>query len=314
MIIARAPLRISLAGGGTDLPWYAAEHGARLLTMTIDRYVTVMLKKREWDEKIRVAYKKDELVDNAADLEHPLLRHALAGFYGIELHTMADVPANTGLGSSGAFMVALSAALGTMQGYRDDARTLAKHAHKYEKDVDPDTGWQDHMIAAFGGIQSFDGGAWPDRVNQFRISEGQIKGIETLELWFTGTHRSAQDVLRAQAKEANVEAMHQIKKLVGLVSAGEHIGSILDRHHALKLATAPDVMSNPRIEGAIAVAKRCGAIGAKIVGAGGGGFLLVSAPADCRDDRSTLRQRLTEFGFKRQDVRFGVPGVEVIRW
>ncbi len=310
MIIARAPLRISLAGGGTDLPWYAAEHGARLITMTIDRYVTVMLKRREWDTKIRVAYKKDELVDDASEIEHRLLRRALAGMTGIELHTMADVPANTGLGSSGAFLVALSASVGTLQGFRDDSRKIAKFAHHIEHDVDPDTGWQDHMIAAFGDVQSFDGGAWPDRVNQFPVAKSQIKGIDTLELWWTGTERKAQDVLRAQAEQKNVEAMHQIKKLVGRVSAGEHIGDILDRHHQLKLATAPHAMTREIVEDGIKVAKDCGARGAKLVGAGGGGFLLVSAP----DDRTRLHSGLGFLGFKRQDVRFGVPGVEVIRW
>lgn len=310
MIIARAPLRISLAGGGTDLPWYAADHGARLISATIDRYVYVMLKRRTWDDKIRVAYSKDELVDDASELAHPLLRAALAGFHGLELHTQADVPANTGLGSSGAFMVALYAALGTLQGYRDASRTIAHYAHQTEKAVDDATGWQDHMIAAFGGIQSFDGGRDVEDVKTFQISASQIRGIDSLELWWTGTSRKAQDVLTAQAEEKNIEAMHQIKKLVADVAEGGHIGDVLDRHHQLKLATAPTAMTNPFIEEAIAIAKNAGARGVKLVGAGGGGFLLVSAP----EQRSDMHARLSGFGLRRLDVKFGVPGVEVLRW
>lgn len=317
MIIARAPLRVSLAGGGTDLPWFESnpDHdGSSLIATSIDKYVTVMVKRRRWDSKIRVAYSKDEIVDSPHELEHPLLREVLSGSmfvddaHGLEVHTMADVPANTGLGSSGAFVVALVAALHALQGDRYGADTIAGVAFEFEKRVDPNTGWQDHYIAAYGGTRWFRAGA--SRVRGL-TSNPLVRGLESLELWFTGTKRKACDVLGAQAESKNLSSMAMIGALVKDVVTGTHIGEVLDRHHQLKISTAPAAMTTGEIEQHVDAARRAGARGVKLVGAGGGGFLLVSMP----DVGSVqVRMALEKRGLQRLPVTFGVPGVEVLRW
>lgn len=307
MIVARAPLRISLAGGGTDLPWFESLHNSRLVATSIDKYVTVLVSRR-WDEKIRVAYSKTELVDDASELEHPLFREALADRHGLEVHTMADVPANTGLGSSGSFMVALVAALDAYDGERRSAFQIAMSANCVEREVDPNVGWQDHCVAAFGGTRVY--ALTGEALELGEDVSSMVAGLDNLELWYTGVQRRASDVLGAQAADQNAVSMLLIRGLVEELLDGHDVGNILDRHHQLKLATAPHAMTTGDIEQHIHAARCAGARGVKLVGAGGGGFLLVSVADSSTSVRMTLEQR----GLKRLPVRFGVPGVEVLRW
>lgn len=318
IILSRAPLRVSLAGGGSDLPWFESLHGSRFIASAIDKYVTVIVSKRA-DDKIRVAYSKTELVDDASQLEHPILRHVLANRQGLEVHTMADVPANTGLGSSGAFTVALDAALNALDGrtHRQNDWELTWQAYFDERAVDPNVGWQDHAAAAMGGTRLFSHD--PTVVGDKFPHAGtpvDVRGLDDLELWYTGTTRKAADVLEAQAADQNATSMLLLRSLVDRVLQGEPIGRIFDRHHQLKVATAPGVMTTGEIEQHIHAARAAGAVGVKLVGAGGGGFLLVAMPTEQYngDPRFGIRTTLETRGLKRLPVRFGVPGVEVLRW
>lgn len=309
MIIARAPLRVSLAGGGTDLPWFENLHGSRLVATTIDKYVSVIVSRR-WDDKLRVAYAKTELVDDASQLEHPLFREALQDRTGIEVHTTADVPANTGLGSSGTFLVALVAALDALDGERRSAFQIALTAQQIEQRVEANVGWQDHFAAAMGGTRLFS--VKKEGPGEMGVDvASMVRGLDDLQLWFTGVKRRAADVLDVQAADQNATSMLLIRGLVDRVLDGEHVGDVLDRHHQLKIATAPNAMTTGEIEQHAHAAKCAGAKGVKLVGAGGGGFLLVATESA---DRFAVMSTLERRGLKWLPVRFGVPGVEVLRW
>lgn len=292
MIIARAPLRVSLAGGGTDLPWFQAAGGEPLIVAaSIDRYVRVAVNRRH-DGRIRVAYSKDEIVDDAADIEHPLLRGMLRGRRGLELHSMADIPANSGLGSSGAFCVAVLAALDRLDDCPDDPGSLAANACAAEQGVNPHTGWQDHAVATHGGVRRY--------TDARRGGSVSVAGLDTLTLWDTGSRRAAHDVLAEQAKRPDVDGARRVRFLAEQVARGMHIGDALAAHWQIKRLSQPADL-----------AKRIDSLdcrGAKLVGAGGGGFVLVSEAGP------RLAGQMRDFGWTELKVRFGVSGVEVLRW
>jgi D-glycero-alpha-D-manno-heptose-7-phosphate kinase len=300
VIISRAPLRLSLAGGGTDLPWYAAEHTSRIIATSIDKYVYIACKRR-LDDRIRVAYSKDELVDDAAQLRHPLLRTALAGRHGVELHSMADVPANSGLGSSGAFMVAIVAALDALDEEHDSPWEVAARAWEAERAVDPNTGWQDHAVAAMGGTRLYSGaGDLSCGWDEDRVS---VTGLDSVQLWNTGIQRKASDVLAEQAARHDVQDMNRIASWVDVLLRGAHVGAVFRGHWSTKrLAQTAEIDAlGIGIEAA-------GCRGAKLVGAGGGGYFAVCDPSP------NCAEWMRSHGMTQLPVRFGVPGVEVLRW
>src|SRR5688572_6406188 len=225
MIIARSPLRISLGGGGTDLPSYYREHGGFLIAAAIDKYVYITVHQTFVPELI-VKYSKLERVETAADLEHPLIREAMRlldveGKY-LELTSMADIPAGTGLGSSGSFTTALLKALHAHKKGLMHPRELAEQACHIEIDVlgEP-IGKQDQYIAAFGGVTSFefqpDGGVV---AHPLRLDTDTLSNLEdNLLLYFTGYSRSASAILKAQddasrKKDASMSGnLHEVKEL-----------------------------------------------------------------------------------------------------
>ena len=324
MIIARSPLRISLGGGGTDLPSYYREHGGFLLAAAIDKYVYITVHQTFVPELI-VKYSRLERVETAAQLEHPIIREAmrLLGLEGkyLELTSMADIPAGTGLGSSGSFSTALLKALHTHKKGLMHPRELAEQACHIEIDVlQEPIGKQDQYIAAFGGVTSFDF-LRDDRVvaHPLRLDSETLSNLEdNLLLYFTGYSRSASAILKEQddasrrRDAAMSENLHVVKEL-GYQSQQALEAGDLKRFAQLLTAQwerkkqRSGAMSNDRIDSWHRLALENGARGGKLIGAGGGGFLLFYA-----DDKARLRRAMAATGLREVRFRFDFEGTKVV--
>ncbi len=324
MIIARSPLRISLGGGGTDLPSYYEQHTGFLIAAAIDKYVYITLHDTFVPDLI-VKYSKLERVAKAADLEHPIIREAFAllGLSGesLELTSMADIPAGTGLGSSGSFTTALLKALNTYKKNLVHPADLAEQACDIELNrLREPIGKQDQYIAAFGGITCFrflPGGrveAWPLKISQ----ETRYNLEDNLLLFFTGYARSASKILKEQddksksADKSMIENLHFVKDL-GLKSQSalergdlREFAAYMDLHWQRKKERSGG-MSNPQINEWYDAAMANGALGGKLIGAGGGGFLMFYA-----EDKSRLRHKMREKGLKEVRFRFDFEGTKVV--
>jgi D-glycero-alpha-D-manno-heptose-7-phosphate kinase len=324
MIITRSPLRVSLGGGGTDLPSYYREFGGFLVAAAIDKYVYITLHQTFVPELI-VKYSKLERVADAAQLEHPIIREAFkhVGMSGksLELTSMADIPAGTGLGSSGSFTTALLKALHTAQKNLVFPADLAEEACTIEIDrLGEPIGKQDQYIAAIGGITAFtfnqDGRVESRPV---RLSEETLYNLEdNLLLFFTGYSRSASSILKDQKvrSEQNDQAMldnlHFTKDLghqsLATLESGnlEEFARLMDVHWQRKKARSAG-MSNDRINEWYDYAMTHGALGGKIIGAGGGGFLMFYA-----GDKAKLRHAMREKGLQEVRFRFDFEGTKVV--
>jgi D-glycero-alpha-D-manno-heptose-7-phosphate kinase len=324
MIITRSPLRVSLGGGGTDLPSYYREFGGFLVAAAIDKYVYITLHQTFVADLI-VKYSKLERVADASQLEHPIIREAFkhVGMSGksLELTSMADIPAGTGLGSSGSFTTALLKALHTSQKNLVFPADLAEEACTIEIDrLGEPIGKQDQYIAAIGGITAFtfnkDGRVESRPV---RLSEETLYNLEdNLLLFFTGYSRSASSILKDQKvrSEKNDQTMldnlHFTKDLGYQSLAALETGNLaefahlMDVHWQRKKARSSG-MSNDRINEWYDYAMAHGALGGKIIGAGGGGFLMFYA-----GDKAKLRHAMREQGLQEVRFRFDFEGTKVV--
>jgi D-glycero-alpha-D-manno-heptose-7-phosphate kinase len=324
MIITRSPLRVSLGGGGTDLPSYYREYGGFLVAAAIDKYVYITLHQTFVPDLI-VKYSKLERVADASQLEHPIIREAFkhVGMTGqsLELTSMADIPAGTGLGSSGSFTTALLKALHTSQKNLVFPADLAEEACTIEIDrLGEPIGKQDQYIAAIGGITAFtfnqDGRVESRPV---RLSEETLYNLEdNLLLFFTGYSRSASSILKDQKvrSEKNDQAMldnlHFTKDLGHQSLAALETGNLvefarlMDVHWQRKKARSSG-MSNDRINEWYDYAMAHGALGGKIIGAGGGGFLMFYA-----GDKAKLRHAMRDQGLQEVRFRFDFEGTKVV--
>ncbi|WP_406832188.1 hypothetical protein ABEG17_05005 [Pedococcus sp. KACC 23699] len=302
MIITQTPLRVGLVGGGTDLPDFYREHGGRVLNAAIDKYVYVVVKQR-FDDDIYVNYSAKEIVSRVEDLEHELVREALhmTGIRGgLEITTLADIPsAGSGLGSSSAVTVGLLHALFAYRGRQVPAEELAERACAIEIDrCRKPIGKQDQYAAAFGGICDLSFGPG-DRVvvDQLALTPAVRRQVQDeLLLFYTGTTRQANHILGEQ--RANIAdrlaQLFQLRDLAGEAAAGlragdvEALGVCVNKSWAVKRELASGVTST-QIDEAVEAAIGAGATGAKITGAGGGGFLLVVCPLE---NQRSVRQRL----------------------
>lgn len=323
MIIVRSPLRISLGGGGTDLPSYYKEHGGFLIAAAIDRYVYITLHKTFVPECI-IKYSEIERVSSVDDIKHPIIREALrltkTDIHALEIASMADVHAGTGLGSSGSFTTALLKALHLLKRESIGPRVLAEEACHIEIDLLKEPiGKQDQYIAAYGGITAFvfhsDGGV---EVEPLKLHPQVIEDMEdNLLLFFTGQSRSAGQILADQDKRTResdgkmLENMHYIKQ-IGLKSreclkAGSlaQYADLLNEHWNWKRQRAGT--SNERIEFYHSLGLKHGALGGKLVGAGGGGFLLFLA-----HDPKQLRKAMIDAGLPEVRFRFDFQGTKAI--
>jgi D-glycero-alpha-D-manno-heptose-7-phosphate kinase len=324
MIITRSPLRISLGGGGTDLPSYYRKHGGFLIAAAIDRFVYITLHQTFVPELI-VKYSKLERVGSASELQHPIIREALRlleieGPY-LELASMADIPAGTGLGSSGSFTTALLKALHTHKKSLVHPRELAEQACHIEIDrLREPIGKQDQYIAAYGGITCFQ--FLPDdRVEAapLKLDREALYNLEdNLLLFFTGYSRSASAILKEQddrSKERDrdmVDNLHFVKDLGHqgreALEAGDlrRFAELMNVHWRYKKQRSGS-MSNPDIDGWYERGLANGALGGKLIGAGGGGFLLFYA-----EDKARLRHAMADTALPEVRFRFDFEGTKVV--
>jgi D-glycero-alpha-D-manno-heptose-7-phosphate kinase len=300
MIYSRAPLRISLGGGGTDLPSYYREHEGFVVAGAIDKYV-YMLTHTVFQRRYRMKYAQMEEVESAAEIRHPIMREALTRHWRgnpLEIAIVADVPAGTGMGSSGSFGVALLKGLAHARSTSITPAALAEAACEIEIDVlgEP-VGKQDPYVAAHGGICSYTFHT-DDSVDivPLELGETTLRLLrERLLLFYTGEARSASAVLsdqdkRTKSRDANMLANLHRTKEIGLLSRDLLMSGDLDGYaelmheHWQNKRARSDGMATERVDELYTLARRSGAIGGKLVGAGGGGFLLVYArnPSDTR--------------------------------
>lgn len=293
MIITQTPLRIGLLGGGTDLPGYYREHGGRVLNCALDKYVYVIVKQR-FDSDIYVNYSRKEIVSRVDDLEHELVREAMrmtGVANGVEITTLADIPsAGSGLGSSSAVTVGLLHALFAYQGHQVSAKELAERACMIEIErCGKPIGKQDQYIAALGGIRDIRFGPGDEVVaDELELPAAERRALQQqIMLFYTGITRSANTILAEQ--NANMEATRPqfdlLRDLAGFAVERlrngdvDAIGPAVRESWEAKRKLASGV-SNGQIDVAVSQALDAGASGAKLTGAGGGGFLLVICPME----------------------------------
>jgi len=324
MIITRSPLRVSLGGGGTDLPSYYREFGGFLVAAAIDKYV-YLTQHRTFQPGIIVKYSKLERADHVDQIEHPIVREALK-LTGVtdphlELTSMADIPGGTGLGSSGSFTTALLKALHTSKKSLVSPAELAEQACDIELNkLGEPIGKQDQYIAAVGGITAFtfhkDGRV---EYRPARISEETLFNLEdNLLLFFTGYSRSASAILKDQNEkskandQAMLDNMHFTKELgyksLECLETGnlDEFARLMDVHWQRKKIRSAG-MSNPVINDWYDHAMSNGALGGKLIGAGGGGFLMFYA-----GDKKKLRDAMREKGLQEVRFRFDFEGTKVV--
>lgn len=324
MILTRSPLRISLGGGGTDLPSYSRKFGGFVLAAAIDKYVYLALHETFVRELI-IKYSKMERVKSVDDVEHPIIREALRltgckpEFF--EIVSMADIPAGSGLGSSGSFTTALLKTLHTYQKNTTYPERLAEEACRLEIEIlkEP-VGKQDQYIAAYGGLTCFE--FLPEgkiEISHLKISEETLYNLEdNLLLFFTGYTRAASEILQDQESRSLktdpsiIENLNGIKKLgyeiKETLEAGNlrEFGRLMDEHWREKKKRSEKI-TNPQIDEWYRLAMDNGALGGKLIGAGGGGFLMFYT-----EEKSKLRHALRRAGLPEVRFRFDFEGTKVV--
>jgi len=324
MIISRAPLRISLGGGGTDLPSYYREHGGFVLSAAIDKYIYITLHET-FQREYLIKYSSTEIVQTIEEIKHPIIREALrlvpVEAAHLEIVSMSDIPAGTGLGSSGSFTVALLRALHTMNKEFVPRQVLAEQACHIEIDVlgEP-VGKQDQFIASFGGITAFEfSGDGKVNVTPLAISSETLYNLEdNLLLFFTGFTRSASAILAEQDQRTKggdsgmIEHLHQIKQFgyesrVALETGDLRTFAEIMHEHWQRKKYRSKSMTNAEIDGYYELARHHGALGGKLIGAGGGGFLMLYS-----EDKTRLRHALRNAGLREVRMRFDFEGATLM--
>ena len=324
MIIVRSPLRITLGGGGTDLPSYYRKHTGYLISAAIDKYVYIAINPTFTDDAL-LKYSKYERVQSVNEIEHRIIQACMdetdTPAHGIEICSMADIPSGTGLGSSSSFTAALLKCLSAYHNQPISTRFLAESAVKIELEkLGEPIGKQDQYIAAFGGVTEFE--FLPDErveVAPLGVSKETLYELEDcLMLFFTGYSRSASNILREQDEKSQkedtdmIQNLHFVKEL-GLKSkaaleAGNltEFGELMNVHWEYKRRRSGN-MSNNNIDEWHNIALKNGAVGGKLIGAGGGGFLMFLAK-----DRVKLRRAMTAEGLQEVRFRFDFEGTKVM--
>ena len=313
MIISRTPVRVSFCGGGTDVDWFATSepNGGLVTSLALDRHIHVTVNRR-FDDRVRVSYSSMETVDDFEDLEHELVREAMrmtGVTSGVEITTIADIPSRgTGLGSSSAVTVGLLNALHRFAGNNASPEQLAEEACRIEIDVlGQPIGRQDQYAAAFGGVNSISFGADGVEINPVKISPYVSKRLsEEFTLVFTGTSRSASEVL-SEVPDDPADKLARLRVIRGqadvargLLESGDlaGMGSLIGEAWDSKRGISSGI-SGEKIDSLHSRIMAMGATGAKLLGAGGGGFFLVHGGGE-------LRNRLVELGPEHRLIPLGV--------
>lgn len=324
MIIARSPMRISLGGGGTDLPSYYSRFGGFFISAAIDKYVYIMVHPA-WNEEYIIKYSKMERAKTIDEIKHPIVRTTLEYLEigpNIEICSTADIPSGTGLGSSGAFTTALLKALHAYQkNLLVSPHELAEEACKIEMDeLKNPIGKQDQYIAAYGGVTCFDINS-DGRVcaQPAKLSLHTLYSLEDhLSIFFTGYSRSASDLLLDQDKKskaadkAMIDNLHYVKELgfrirEALESENFHQFGLLMHEHWEHKRLRSLGMSNSFIDELYALGLSNGAVGGKLIGAGGGGFLMFYT-----ENKRQLREAMLKANVHELRFKFDFEGTKLI--
>ena len=323
MIITRTPLRLAIGGGGTDLPSFYSKFGSFFISASINKYVYVTFY-RTFIEGIRLKYSVMEDVQSLDEVRHPIVRETLrlhGALNNVELASHADIPAGTGLGSSGAFGVGLSHALFASEGRKVTAEDIAKEATDVQMNIlHYPIGLQDQYASAFGGFRVFEVGKdGAVKTYALPMPKGAVEHLQkNLCMFFTGVTRSANEILVEQkqksesADSAMYEALQYTQKLGFSIRdalvAGEYatFGNLMNEHWEYKKQRSSK-MSNPDIDAHYGAALKSGAVGGKLVGAGGGGFLLFYA-----EDPKSLIAAMTARGLRHVPFAFDFDGSKIL--
>jgi D-glycero-alpha-D-manno-heptose-7-phosphate kinase len=325
MIVTRTPFRITLGGGGTDLPSFYQEHGGFVLAVAINKYMFLNVNTPILDDLIRIRYSKSETVSDVKAVEHTLARAALEAFgieNGIEIDSIADIPAGTGLGSSSCYLVGLLNSLHALTQTPVSPQLLAEEACRIELELlHKPIGKQDQYMAAYGGLTMLDieKDGQVD-VQSLAIPVDVVEELESnLLLFYTGAVRDATVILTQQDEatrrrdSAVVSSLTEIKdigiSIASSIMAGNlrHFGELIDYHWQAKKRLSRGI-TNPMIDAWYELAKRNGAIGGKISGAGGGGFLMLY----CEEKKAQIREALRHAGLRELSFRFEFEGSKVM--
>jgi D-glycero-alpha-D-manno-heptose-7-phosphate kinase len=325
MIITKTPFRVTLGGGGTDLPSFYREHGGFVLAMCIDKYVYLNVNTPIIDDRIRVSYSKTEMVDSVDEVQHTLVREALKFFHiptGVEIVSIADIPAGTGLGSSSCYLVGLLNGLHNLVQDPTGPYQLADEACHIELEVlQKPIGKQDQYMAAFGGLTALDIDRNGEvKVTRLSISAETLEALESnLLLFYTHETRDASIILDRQdqaTKNGDIQVLQSLKQIkeIGLeirdaIIKGNlrYFAQLMDLHWKSKKRLSKHITST-QIDEWYELAKRNGAIGGKISGAGGGGFLALY----CEEGKAGLREAMRKAGLRELSFRLEFEGSKVI--
>ncbi|HVZ17058.1 MAG TPA: hypothetical protein VG897_08070 [Terriglobales bacterium] len=305
-IITATPFRVSFFGGGTDFPAYFNKRGGLVVASALRQYSYVALNNltRLLDKRFRISYSQLEMVDRIDEIRHDIVRAVLAenptliGDSFIDVHSYADLPSGSGVGSSSAFAVGILAALNALNGNYVPPKALARNAIRIEREILAEVGgWQDQVTASFGGFNVVEFGDGDFEVSPLVVSAERRAAFEaSCWLYFTSVTRSSGKVqetsfspvniadkmsLLDQTRELAEEAVRIFRTDPNSASVIRQWGELLDRAWAVKRSMS-SVVSMPIIDTIYDAAKRAGAYGGKIIGAGGGGFLLIMAPPERR--------------------------------
>jgi len=311
VIITKTPFRISLGGGGTDIPEFYWEHGGSWISAAIDKFVYVAIKPR-FEKQIRLAYSKIELVDNLVEIEHPILRIALDIFdvdKNIEISSLADLPSGTGMGSSGSFTVGLVNALAVYT--NKSIQDLADMAFFIEREkLGRPIGKQDQYTALYGGVRLYQA----DKKGRITHAQMQVPGLEDrLSLFYTSIERDAAPVLRDVVDR--IDSLKLIKNIGELSWEAlydqkyDDFGQLLHQHWLVKREMSPH-MTSDKIDRIYKKAREFGALGGKIVGAGGGGFFLFYTQD--KEKKQKLIRDMRKIGLPNLPFKFHNKGTEVL--
>lgn len=317
MIISRTPFRVSFFGGGTDYPPWFEEHGGAVVATTIDKYcyITCRYLPPFFEHKSRVIYSRMEHVEKNTDIDHPAVREVLRFLkirQGVEIHHDGDLPARTGLGSSSSFTVGLLNACYAMKGIMPTKERLAEEAIYIEQEMCKDNvGCQDQTLAAYGGFNYIEfGGVNHLKVRRITVSAEKLKRLQgNLLMFFTGFSRMASEIAKYQIrnipkKNRELESMQSMAKEAIHILNGRDLsafGRLLHESWQLK-KTLSSKITTPVVDEIYDTAMKNGALGGKLLGAGGGGFVLLYVPKDRQAKVRAKLKKFLEIPFKFEDL------------
>lgn len=325
MIITRTPFRVTLGGGGTDLPSYYSRFGGFIFSFAMDKYMYINVNRPVADNLIRINYSDSEKVEKISDLKHDIARACLEKHgitHSIEIASMADIPSGSGLGSSSCYTVGLLHALHTLKREYLPLQELAEEACEIEIDIlKKPMGKQDQYLAAFGGFTVMEiSKEGVVQVSQAKVSNGTLEDLKSnLFLFYTGVSRVNKEILGEQSRSTEkskkevLESLHYIKesgyRILEIVETRNitELGRMFDKHWQYKKKMAKGI-TNPEFNRIYDTAMKNGALGGKISGAGGGGFFLFY----CEEGKEKLRSAMAEMGLKEMRFDFDFEGTKIL--